>query len=71
MEGTTMMTSELRYLLKTNSGSEGCSDQASLRDLLSGLRTVADDLDLNFDGARLEAESLRDLRAQLAFDPCI
>jgi hypothetical protein len=66
-----MMTSELRYLLKTNSDSEGCSDQASLRDLLSDLRAVAEDLDLNFDGARLAAEGLRELRAQWAFDPCI
>jgi hypothetical protein len=43
-----MMTSELRYPLKTTSDYEACSDQESLRCLLTDLRAVADDLDLDF-----------------------
>jgi hypothetical protein len=61
------MNSELRYLLKTNSECEGCNDQQSLRDLLIDLRAVADDLDLDFNGASVEVEAL-DLSG---FDPCI
>jgi hypothetical protein len=43
-----MMTSELRYLLKTNSDCDACSDQESLSALLADLREVAHDLDLDF-----------------------
>jgi hypothetical protein len=50
-----MMTSELRYLLKTTSDGEACSDQESLRVLLADLRAVADDLDLDFARAYFEA----------------
>jgi SAM-dependent methyltransferase len=64
----TMMTSELRYLLKTNSDHEVCSDQASLRDLFADLRALADDLDLDFGEAYREAEIVRDLSC---FDPVI
>jgi hypothetical protein len=55
-----MVTSELRYLLKTNSDCEGCSDQDSLRDLLADLRAVADDLDLDFAGASRAFEGFAD-----------
>jgi hypothetical protein len=55
-----MMTSELRYLLKTNSDHEVCSDQASLRDLVADLQALADDLDLDFGEASHEAEIVRD-----------
>jgi hypothetical protein len=50
-----MMTAELQNLLKTNSNCEGCSDQASLRDLLTDLRAVADELDLSFAAASRDA----------------
>jgi hypothetical protein len=51
-----MMTSELRYLLKTCSDCEACSDQESLRVLLTDLRAVADDLDLDFVAAFVGGE---------------
>jgi hypothetical protein len=51
------MTSAVRYLLNTNSALEACSDQESLRKLLTDLRAVAEDLELNLALARLEAET--------------
>jgi hypothetical protein len=65
-----MMTAELQYLLKTNSTCEGCSDQASLRDLLTDLRAVADELDLNFSVANRDAEAASDLHGWPP-QPCI
>jgi len=65
------MTSELRYLLKTNSDCEGSSDQDSLRCVLTDLRAVADDLDLGFGRALLEARLFQAARDWLAFDPSI
>jgi hypothetical protein len=65
------MNSELCYLLKTNSNCEGCSDQQSLGNLLSDLRAVACDLDLDFDRASHQAETLHQERNLSAFDPCI
>ena len=66
-----MMTSELRYLLKTNSDCEACSDQESLYLLLTDLRVVADDLHLDFARAGLEAGTLSELRDPASVDPCI
>jgi hypothetical protein len=65
------MTSELRYLLKTASDCEACSDQESLRALLTDLREVADDLYLDFGAAYLDAGTLSELRDQSPFCPCI
>jgi hypothetical protein len=65
------MSSELRYLLKTDSDCEACSDQASLGDLLTDLRAVADDLGLDFAAAYLEAGTLSELRDPSPFYPCI
>jgi hypothetical protein len=70
-KGDNIMNSELRYLLKTNSNCEGCSDQQSLGNLLSDLRAVAIDLDLDFNRAADEAETLHQERDPSAFDPCI
>ena len=70
-EGRAMMTCELRYLIKTNSNCEGCSDQASLASLLTDLRAVADDLELNFTGAHRAAEVVHELRDQSPFSPRI
>jgi hypothetical protein len=67
-EENAMMTSELRYLLKTNSNCEACSDQASLCALLTDLRAVADDLDLDFAGANIKAATQSDWHNQW---PCI
>jgi hypothetical protein len=66
-----MMTCKLRYLLKTNSNCEACSDQASLRHLLTDLRAVADGLELDFAKAHREAETLCALHNQSHFGPCI
>ena len=66
-----MMTSELRYLLKINSDNEACSDQASLRELLDDLQTVAGDLELDFGRALVEVGTVQEARDLLAFDPCI
>lgn len=66
-----MMISELRYLLKTNSNHKACNDQASLGDLLSDLRAVADDLGLDFGGAYLDAGTFAELRNDLPFYPSI
>jgi len=65
------MISELRYLLKTMSECEACSDQESLRALLADLRAVADDLDLDFAGALLPARPSHDGCDQMVFDPSI
>ena len=45
------MLSELTYLLRTHADHEALSDQTSLRDLLTGLRHLADDLGLDFGSA--------------------
>jgi hypothetical protein len=45
------MLSELEYLLKTHGDHEALSDQSSLRDLLSDLRRLADNLELDFRSA--------------------
>jgi hypothetical protein len=66
-----MMTSELRYLLKTASDCEACSDQESLCRLLTDLRAVADDLDLDFAGAYPKARIFSERRDQLVPCPCI
>jgi len=60
------MTSELRFLLKTASDSK-----ASLCELLSDLRMVAQDLDLDFAGAKRDADTIAELRDQSPFCPCI
>jgi hypothetical protein len=46
-----MITSESRYLHKTNSDCEACGDQESLRVLPTDLQAVVDDLGLDFADA--------------------
>ena len=65
------MTSELRYLLKTNSDCEACNDQESLCIMLTDLRAVADDLALDFARAYSAAGTLAELYDPLSFAPCI
>ena len=65
------MISELRYLLKTNSDCEACSDQESLCVLLTDLRAVAGDLLLDFSGASLGSRILPELLDPSSFVPCI
>lgn len=66
------MLSELEYLLKTHGDLEALSDQVSLRDLVSDLRRLADDLGLDFRLALTGAE-VQDELVLLpgAFDPSI
>jgi len=66
------MLSELAYLLRTHGDHEALSEQSSLRDVLTDLRRLADDLALDFRlalaAAEVEGDSLLTLAA---FDPCI
>ena len=66
------MLSELEYLLKTHADHEALSDQSSLREILTDLRHLAEELDLDFRsalaGAGVADDPLLTLRA---FDPCI
>jgi hypothetical protein len=66
------MLGELEYLLKTHGDLDALSDQSSLRDLLTGLRHLADDLGIDFQLALAGAE-IADARFLTpgAFDPCI
>jgi hypothetical protein len=64
------MLSELEFLLKTHGDHEALSDQSSLRDLLTDLRCLADELELDFRSALTGAESVYDpFLAPEAFDP--
>ena len=66
------MLSELEYLLKTHSEHEALSEQSSLRDLVTDLHRVADDLGLDFRLALARAEVEDDpVPTPAAFDPCI
>jgi hypothetical protein len=58
------MLSELEHLLKTHGDLKALSDQLSLRDVLTDLRHLADDLGLDFRSALAGAE-------MADFDPCI
>ena len=66
------MLSELEYLLRTHGDQEALSDQSSLRDLVTDLCRLADDLGLDFRLALAGAEVENNLLRTLAtFDPCI
>jgi hypothetical protein len=66
------MLSELEYLLRTHADHEAMTDQSSLRDVLTDLRRLADDLGLDFRsalaGAAVEGDRFQNPEA---FDPCI
>jgi hypothetical protein len=65
------MNNELEYLLKTTSDCEACSDQESVCLLLTDLQAVADDLDLDFTRASVEATILAARPEPFVLDPCI
>jgi hypothetical protein len=69
--GTNMLTAELQYLLTADSNLDGYDHQDRLHLLLADLRSVADDLELDFGRALREAETPREERDAFAFDPCI
>ena len=66
------MLSELEYLLRTHGDHAALSDQLSLRDVVTDLRRLADDLGLDFPSALAGAE-VEDtpMLTSWSFDPCI
>ena len=66
------MLNELEYLLRTHADHEALSDQTIPRDMLTGLRRLADDLGLDFRLALAGAE-VEDapFLTPGVFDPCI
>ena len=66
------MLSELEYLLRTHGDQEALSDQSSLRDVLTDLRRLADEMGLDFRSALTGAEVDHDpFLTPEAFDPRI
>jgi hypothetical protein len=63
------VVSELEHLLRTHSDHEVISEQGSLRDLLTGLRGLAEELQLDFAGALTESDAAYQVRVMQDFDP--
>jgi hypothetical protein len=70
-ERETMMDRELEHLLRTYSDQEVISEQGTLRDLLTCLRSLAEELQLDFDEALTESDAGHEVRLLQAFDPCL
>jgi hypothetical protein len=66
-----MMNGELEHLLRTHSDHEAISEQGSLRALLASLRSLAEELHLDFEEALMESDTAYQDRLLLAFDPCL
>jgi hypothetical protein len=66
-----MMDSELEHLLRTYSDHEVISEQGSLQDLLTCLRSLAEELQLDFEEALTESDAAYQDRLLQAFDPCL
>jgi hypothetical protein len=66
-----MMDGELEHLLRTYSDHEVLSEQSSLRDFLSCLRSLAQTLNLDFEEALTESAAAYEDRLFQAFDPCL
>ena len=63
------MDSELEHLLRTHSDHEGIDEQVCLRDLLTSLRSLAEELQLDFVEALTESGAAHQDRLMMAFDP--
>ena len=63
------MESELEHVLMTYSDHEVISEQGSLRDLLTSLRSLAEELQLDFEEALTESDAAYHDQLMLAFDP--
>jgi hypothetical protein len=63
-----MMNGELEHLLRTHSNHEGTGEQGSLRDILAGLRCLADELQLDFGEALAGSEAVYEEQLLLEFD---
>jgi SAM-dependent methyltransferase len=70
-ERETMMDSELEHLLRTHCDHEVISGQGSLRDLLTCLRSLAEELQIDFQEALTESDAVYQDRLLQAFDPCL
>jgi hypothetical protein len=70
-EREAMMDSELEHLLMTYSDHEVISQQGSLRDFLTCLRSLAAELQLSFEEALTESDTAYQDRLRQAFDPCL
>jgi len=66
-----MMDSELEHLLRTYGDHKGISEQVCLRDLVSGVRCLASELQLDFEQALTESDIGKQDRLLQAFDPCL
>jgi hypothetical protein len=64
-----MMHGELEYLLRTYSDHEVTGEQGGLRDILAGLRRLADELRLDFAAALVGSETVYEDQLLLEFDP--
>jgi hypothetical protein len=64
-----MMEAELEHVLRTYSDHEAVSEQGSLRDLLACLRSLAEELQIDFEEALTASEVAYQDRLLLAFDP--
>jgi hypothetical protein len=63
------METELNHVLMTYSNHEAVNEQGSLRDLLTSLRSLAEQLQLDFTRALTESDTAYEDRLLLAFDP--
>jgi hypothetical protein len=66
-----MMNGELEHLLMTYRDHEVISEQGSLRDLLTCLHSLAEELQLDFEEALAESNAAYQDRLLQAFDPCL
>ena len=65
------MDRELEHVLRTHSDHEVIKEQDGLRDLLTSLRSLAEELQLDFQEALTESDAAYQDRLLQAFDPCL
>lgn len=65
------MDSELEQILRTYSDHEEISEKEGLRDVLTCLRSLAEELQIDFDKALTESGDAYQDRLYQAFDPCV
>jgi hypothetical protein len=66
-----MMNGELEHLLRTHSDNEMTGEQGSLRDILAGLRRLAEELRLDFAQALAGSQAVYEAQFLLEFEPCL
>jgi hypothetical protein len=65
------MEGELEHMLRTHSDHAVMSTQGSLRDLLTCLRGLSEELQLDFEAALSQSDAAYQDPLLLAFDPCL